>query len=126
MTQQKIISSYIRQAKKNCPFSFRKKLGIYLKNHLCDYFDDHPNSTFNDITNRLGPPEKFADEYLLYTDETTRKKILQKTKWFKRSILIGITAIVLIWTVIATGILIEISKKRVHYYYEYVTESSTT
>ncbi len=125
MTQQKIISSYLRQARKNCPFSFRKKLSTDLKGHLFDYFDDNPDSTFEDITNHFGAPEKFADEYLLSMDETARKKTLQKNRWVKWSILAGITTIVLITAVTAVGMLIEISQKRVHYYHEYVTEDST-
>ena len=76
MTQQKIISSYLRQVKWNCPFSFRRKLITDLKSHLFDYFDDNPGSTYEDITNHLGPPEKFADEYLLVMEETARKKAI--------------------------------------------------
>ena len=124
MTQQKIISSYLRQVRKNCPFSFRKKLIADLRSHLFDYFEDHPAATYEDITNHLGPPNKFADEYLLAMDETARKKAIQKTGWVKWSVLTGIATIVLIIAVTAVGMLIEISQKRVYYYHEYVTEDS--
>lgn len=124
MTQQKIISSYLRQVKRNCPFSFRRKLIADLKSHLLDYFDDNPGSTYEDITNHLGPPEKFADEYLLIMEETARKKAIQKNRWVKWSILTGVAAIVLIIVVTAVWMLVEISQKRVHYYYEYITENS--
>lgn len=124
MTQQKIISSYLRQVKRNCPFSFRKKLITDLKSHLFDYFDDNPCSTYEDITNHLGSPEKFADEYLLSMDEPVRMKFIQKDRWIKWSCLTGVAAIVLIIAVTASWMLIKISQKRVHYYHEYVTEDS--
>lgn len=123
MTQQKIISSYLRQAKRNCPFSFRKKLITDLKSHLFDYFDDNPGSTFEDIKNHLGPPEKFADEYLLSMDEPVRKKFIQKDSWIKWSCLVGIVSIVLIIMVTAVWMLLEISQKREYRYYEYITEN---
>lgn len=122
MTQQKIISSYLKQVKRNCPFSFRKKLISDLQNHLFDYLDDNPGSTLEDIKNHLGLPEKFADEYLLVMDETTRKKAIHKTKWIKYGILSGIVSIVLIIAVTAVMMLVKISQTRVHYYNEYITE----
>ncbi len=110
--------------KRNCPFSFRKKLVADLKSHLFDYFDDNPGSTYEDITNHLGPPEKFADEYLLVMEETTRKKAIQKNRWVKWSVLTGVVTIVLIIVVTAVWILVEVSQKIIHYYYEYITENS--
>lgn len=125
MTQQKIISGYLRQVKRNCPFFFRKKLLTDLKSHLLDYFDENPCSTLEDITSHFGRPEKFADEFLLSMDETTRKKTVQKTQWFKRSVLAGVAAIVLIIAVTAAWMLYETAQKRVYHSYEYVTEEST-
>lgn len=110
--------------KRNCPFSFRKKLVADLKSHLFDYFDDNPGSTYEDITNHLGPPEKFADEYLLVMEETTRKKAIQKNRWVKWSVLTGVAAIVLIIAVTAVWILVEVSQTRVYHSHEYVTENS--
>lgn len=124
MTQQKIISSYLRQAKRNCPFFIQKKLIIDLKNHLFDYFDDNPGSTLEDIINHLGPPEKFADEYLLLMDEPIRRKFIQKDRWIKWSCLTGVAAIVLIAAVTAFGILYEVSQTNVYYCYECVTENN--
>ncbi len=122
MTQQKIIATYLRQVKRNCPFSFRKKLITDLKSHLSDYLEDNPDSTLEDLENHLGSPEKFADEYLLATDETTRKKSIRKTKWIKYSILFGVISIVLIIAVTAIMMLVNLSQTRVYYYNEYVTE----
>lgn len=124
MTQQKIISSYLRQVKRNCPFPFRKKLIVDLKSHLFDYFDANPGSTFEDITNHLGLPEKFADEYLLAMDETARKKAIEKTRWIKWSVLVGVAAIVLIIALTAVWMLVEVSQTRVYHSREYVTEGS--
>ena len=124
MTRQKIISSYLKQVKRNCPFPFRKRLVADLKNHLEDYFDDKPSGTLEDIINHMGAPEKFADEYLMAMDEPARQKTIQKSRWLKQICLIGVASIVLIFAVTAAWMLIEISQKRVHYYYEYVTENS--
>lgn len=77
-----------------------------------------------DIINHLGPPEKFADEYLLLMDEPIRKKIIQKDRWIKWSCLTGVAAIVLIAAVTAFGILYEVSQTKVYYCYEYVTENN--
>mgnify|MGYP002510574518 CR=1 FL=1 len=125
MTQQKIISSYLKRVKRNCPFSFRKNLTADLKNHLLEYFNDNPGSTLEDIINHLGAPEKYADEYLLVIDTTTRKRVIHKTKLIKYSILSGIAAIVLIIAVTAVMILFKISQVRVYYYEEYVTDDIT-
>lgn len=124
MTQQKIISSYLKQVRKNCPFSFRNKLIADLRSHLFDYFEDNPGTTFEDITNHLGPPEKFADEYLLVMDETARKKAIQKNRWVKWSVLTGVAAIVLIIAVTAVWMLVEVSQTRVYHSREYITEGS--
>lgn len=122
MTRQEIISSYLRQVRRSCPFSFRKKLITDLESHLSDYFDDHPCSTLEDVINHLGHPEKIADECLLAMDDTVRQRILNKTKWIKRSILIGISVIVLITAFTAVYTLISISETRVYYIQEYVID----
>lgn len=117
-----MVSSYLKQVKKNCPFTIRKKLITNLKAHLFDYLDDNPESTIEDIINHLGPPEKYADEYLLVMDETTRKKSIQKNKLIKYCILFGTIAILFSIALTAVIMLIKISQIRVYYYYEYVTE----
>jgi len=99
-----------------------KELITDLKSHLLDYLEDNPDSTLEDLKNHLGSPEKFADEYLLAMDETTRKKALRRTKWIKYSILSGIASIVLIIAVTAIMMLVILSQTRVYYYNEYVTE----
>ena len=124
MTRQKIVSSYLRQVKKNCSFPFQKRLMTDLENHLFDYLNDNPDSTLEDVVDHLGPPEKFADEHLLAMDETARRKAIQKARWVKWSCLLGVAAIVLIIAVTAVGMLHEISQTRVYYYYEYTTENN--
>lgn len=57
-------------------------------------------------------------------DEITRKKALQKARWTKRSVLAGISAIVLIIAVTAVWMLVEISQKRVYHSYEYITQDN--
>ncbi len=124
MIRQKIISSYLKQVRKNCPFSFRKKLITDLESHLSDYLDDNPNSTLEDVINYVGPPEKIADECLLAMDEAARQRILNKTKWIKRGILIVSCIIVLTTACTAVYTLIKISETRVYYIQESIIEEN--
>ena len=121
MTRQEIVSSYLRQVRRNCPFSFRRKLITDLESHISDYLDDNPGSTLEDVINYLGQPEKIADECLLAMDEIARQRILDKTKWIKRGILIGISIIVLITACTAFYTLFKISETRVYYIQESIT-----
>lgn len=118
MTRQKIISSYLKQIKKNCPFSFRKRLITELESHLSDYLEANPDKTLEDVINYLGPPEKIAYECFFAMEETSRKKMLNKNKWTKRIILVGISIVVLITTYTAVYTLIKISESRVYYIQE--------
>ena len=126
MTRQEIVSSYLRQVRRNCPFSFRRKLITDLESHILDYLDDNPGSTLEDVINYLGPPEKIADECLLAMDEIARQRILDKTKWIKRAILIGISIIVLITACTAFYTLIKISETRVYYIQESITNEDAS
>ena len=74
MNKQNIFSDYVKQAGKNCPSSFKKKLIVDLTDTLSEYLNENPNASLEDVTNRFGSPEKFADEYILAMDETSRKK----------------------------------------------------
>lgn len=125
MTRQKIISGYLRQLKRNCPYSFRKKLAREIKSHLLDFLDDNPDSTLEDITEHFGPPGKFADEYLLAMDEAARKKTIQKTRGIKWGILAGAVAVVIITTLTASRMLVAMTQRKVYYVHEYITESNT-
>ena len=124
MTRQKIISSYLRQVKKNCPFSFRKRLITELESHLSDYLEANPGKTLEDVINYLGSPEKIAEECFLAMEETSRQKIRNKNKWTKRILLAGISIVVLITTCTAVYTLVKISESRVYYIQEtIVTEN---
>lgn len=124
MTQQKIIVSYLRQAKRNCPIPLRKKQITDLENYLFDYLDDHPGSTLEDLVNHLGPPEKFADELILSMDETARRKAIQKARWVKWCCIFTAAAILLITAATAIGLVCSKLDSRVYYYYNYVTEDN--
>ena len=110
MTRQKIISSYLKQVKKNCPFAFRKRLSTDLESHLSDYLEANPDKTLEDVINYLGPPEKIVDECFWAMEETSRQKMLNKNKWTKRIILVGISIFVLITTYTAVYTLVKISR----------------
>lgn len=121
MNRQKIISSYVRQVRRNCPFSFRKKLITDFESHLSDYLDDNPGSTLEDVINYMGSPEKIADECLWAMDETARQKILNRSKCIKHSISIGISATVLIIAITAVYMLVKVAETRVYYFQESIT-----
>ena len=108
----------MKQVKKNCPFSFRKRLIPELESHLSDYLEANPDKTLEDVIAYLGSPEKIADECLLALDETARQKKLNKTKWLKRSILVVVSLVILITTCTAVYTLVKISESRVYYIQE--------
>lgn len=118
MIMQKEMIKYLKQVRKNCPHSFRNKLMTDLKNNLSDYLDENPSSTFDDVVNHFGMPQKFADEYILAMDEDTRKKLITKTKWLKRGILIGSTILLIIVAITAIWIIVE-NSQTAGYYYDY-------
>ena len=69
MNSQKEVKRYLKTAEKNCTGSFKKKLRTDLKNHLYDYIEENPDSSFEDIVHHFGEPDKFADEYILAMDD---------------------------------------------------------
>lgn len=113
---QKCFSDYIKQSGKNCPLSFRKKLTADLSNSIYEYLEENQSATLEDITDRFGSPEQFADEYILAMDETSRKNALHKAKWNKCCILIGVAAVVLILAITAVWIIHENSQTAGYYY----------
>ena len=121
MTQQKIVSSYLRQVKRNCPISLQKKQMTDLESCLLDYLDDHPGSTYEDLVNHLGAPEKFADELILTMDEAARRKAIQKTRWAKLCCIFTAAVILLITAATAIGLIHAKLETRVYYYYEGIT-----
>ncbi len=124
MVNEQDLSKYIRQAGKGCPFFVRKRLTAELRSNLSDFLDAHPEYTMEDVRAHFGVPEKFADEYLLTLDESTRQKYIHSAKFIKWSCISVSVAIILILMVTALMLLHEVSETRVYYYYEYVTEDS--
>ncbi len=118
------ISAYLKQAGKNCPFSFRKRLRMDLKNNLSDYLEENPDSTMEDVMQHFGSPEKFADEYVLAMDDKLRKKTVFKAKCVKRSVLIGVIVIVLTVVITAAWIITENSQTAGVYYSEGIIEDT--
>ena len=122
MNSQKEIKRYLKCVGKNCPRYFKRNLMDDLIDHLCDYLDENPDSSFDNIVKHFGAPEKFADEYILALDEDTRKKLMSKTRWIKKGIIIGIAVIILMAIVTATWIIIENSQEVGVYYSEGISE----
>ena len=96
MVNEQDLSKYIRQAGKGCPFFVRKRLTAELRSNLSDFLDAHPEYTMEDVRAHFGVPEKFADEYLLTLDESTRQKYIHSAKFIKWSCISVSVAIILI------------------------------
>lgn len=125
MTRPKMISDYLKKAKKDCPLSYRKKLTADLENNLFEYLEGHPGCTDEDIALHFGPPGKFADEYLLTMDAAARKKALHNAAWIRRLALTGIVSIIIatfIILVTAVWVVYENHRTRLGYYTEYIIE----
>ena len=120
MVTQREIKSYIRQVKKACPFSFRRKMLFSLKSGIADYIEENPDSSIDDIIERFGKPETFAPEYIAAMDDNERIKAFRTAKIIKCSIIVGVALFILIVFVTAVCIIIENSRTAVYYYYEVI------
>lgn len=118
MNSQKEVKRYLKTAEKNCTGSFKKKLRTDLKNYLYDYIEEKPDSSFEDIVHHFGEPDKFADEYILAMDDMTRKKLISRNKWIRRTVIIGVIAVFVIAVITAIWIITENSKTAGVYYSE--------
>lgn len=118
MNSQKEVKRYLKTAEKNCTGSFKKKLRADLKNYLYDYIEENPDSSFEDIVHHFGEPDKFADEYILAMDDMTRKKLISRNKWIRRTVIIGVIAVFVIAVITAIWIITENSKTAGVYYSE--------
>lgn len=116
MVNQRDISKYVWQAKKDCPVLFRKKLAAELQSNLSDFLETHPECTMDHVRAYFGSPEKFADEYLLALDAADRQKLFRKAKWVRKVVFIGTVIVVLVITVAAIWIVNENSRSAGYYY----------
>lgn len=118
MSIQKEISEYIRQVGKSCPYSFRRKLLSELQSNLSDFLSVHPDCTMEDVLSHFGSPEKFADEYILAMDSIGRQTMLQKGRFFKKVVCVGMTLVLLIVISAAAWIVHENAQSVGDYYTE--------
>lgn len=114
MTQQKIITRYLRQVKQNCPFSIRRKQTAGLANDLTEYLDTHPGGTLEDLTNYFGTPGEFADAYYMAMEEPERRKALRSAHWVKRTCIVTAILLLLIIAVTFFGLFYMNTHKRVY------------
>lgn len=122
MINKKEIKNYLKKAGKNCPPEFRKKLIKELENNISDYIEENPQSTAEDILKHFGEPEEFSCEYILSMDENDIKKSVLKSKWIKRSVITGISLLILIAVITSAWIIHDNSRNAVVYYSETVNE----
>lgn len=120
MVNQGEIAKYLRQARKGCPASYRRKLITEIRNNLSEFLDDNPECTMEDVLDHFGPPEKFADEYLLAMDNNDRINVFRKAGCVKKTICVGIAAIVLIVAIATVWIVHENSQTVGYFYFEEV------
>lgn len=122
MISQKEIRTYLKQVKKNCPSSFRKKLAGELESSLFDYVDGHPDSTMEDIVVHFGLPERYVREYIRALDDSVCQKIVSRSKRIKRCVLIGTIIAVLIVAGAAIKLVQIISESTVYSWEVIVTD----
>lgn len=122
MINKKEIKNYLKKAGKNCPPEFRKKLIKELENNISDYIEENPQSATEDILKHFGEPEKFACEYILSMDENDIKKSVLKSKWIKRSVITGISLLILIAVITSAWIIHDNSKSAGVYFKETIIE----
>ena len=116
MNIQKEISEYIRQVGKSCPYPFRRKLLLELQSNLSDFLYVHPDCTMEDVLSHFGTPEKFADEYILAMDTVDRQIILQKGRFLKKVVCVGMIIVLLIVISAAAWIVHENAQSVGNYY----------
>lgn len=124
MVSQREIAKYLKQVRKGCPAPYRRKLMTEIRNNLSEFLDDRPECTMEDILKHFGPPEKFADEYLLAMEDAERRTILHKAKWIKLAVCFGTAMIILIVAIAAIWIVYENSQSVIHYSYDEIIEQT--
>jgi len=98
------------------------QLSQELQNNISDFLDKDSERTMEDVLIHFGPPEKFADEYILAIDTKNRQKMLHKAGQVRKTICIGISVMVLIIAVAAFMIVRENSRTAGYYYTDTITE----
>lgn len=119
-----LISLYLKQVKKHCPFCFRKKLITELKSDLLDFLKEYPDSTLEDIYQRFGSPETFSYENILAMDEEQRHKLIHRSIRIWRCVFTGVILAVLIILTAAVWIVHENSQHVTPYYREEIIDLS--
>ena len=103
-SNNKLIKTYLKEVKKNCPFALSKRLDAELKNNLTEFCEGQSSVTMETIENRFGRPEQYATEYLSLCDGTDLTNKLNHSKKVKITVLV--TAIILISLVVGTMVYI--------------------
>ena len=107
MVTQREIKSYIRQVKKACPFSFRRKMLFSLKSGIADYIEENPDSSIDDIINHFGLPKNFATEFVASIDDKKFLRNLSVKTAIKYAAIIGFVIVVLLTVIICIIIGVE-------------------
>lgn len=107
------IISYSRSSPKKT-----KKLVSELKESIIVYIQEHPGYQMADIISIFGSPEEIALSFLTVSD----LKYINKKFQIKKSVLITLLAILIIYIVGFTTFYIQSHRSIVYYRYEQITE----
>lgn len=87
---QKMVKSYLKEVKKNCPYPFRKRLIAELGGSLHRYLEEHPDCTKEEVVAHFGAAETFGYGYIVAMDDGERKRLLNRARWIRSCLIAGV------------------------------------
>lgn len=107
----------------NCSSCTKKKILNNLKSDIEEYLEDYPNITEQEIIEKFGEPEKYAEAYISSMNNIELKKCFSINKFVKKfGIIIGLL-VVLILIITVVIIISQNTKESTQYYSESITYS---
>ncbi|MBQ5321302.1 MAG: hypothetical protein J6K88_04515 [Oscillospiraceae bacterium] len=99
MITKKEVSIYLKRVKQYCPYALRKRLSAELEGAISEYAEENPDKTIEDLINRFGAPQKYAEEYITEMPAAEKTRILRKGRTILTGIVVSILTITLIFIV---------------------------
>lgn len=98
---RKVIDSYLKAAKKNCPRKYKKQLSEELENSLLEFCEGKENVTKQAVENKFGDPRQYAAEFFSTYGEAEFAKEVRRMKRTRMAIVAAIVlaALLLLGTV---------------------------
>ncbi len=87
-----------------CSSGEKKKFLAELKGNVCDFLENNPDASFEDIRNTFGTPAEIAESFKQQTDITAIKKKMS----VKKMLLCAVLAMVVVWLIFVVLSLIDV------------------